>query len=267
MQNLAISYSNVGRHTEALQLEEKTLLHYRAQLGADHPHALNVMSNLATSYQTLGRHGEALTLRQELLDMTRSKLGPNDPATLNCIGSVAESLINSDRGAEAVPLIDDCISRAVHQEVDPKLIPTLIGLRWRYFTNAIDASGCRATAELFEQLGRTDSGSLYNAACYRAVTASILRACDTSAEAEQRAAAEADRAMQWLSQSVAAGYTDLVSIKQDKDLDALRERGDFHELLAQLQARQAPLARSRDRPELNTRHALPVSPPGVDEKR
>ena len=45
----------------------------------------------------------------------------------------------------------------------------------------------------------------------------------------------AERAMELLRKSVKAGYKDVAHLKQDKDLDPLRERDDFKKLLAELQ--------------------------------
>ena len=45
--------------------------------------------------------------------------------------------------------------------------------------------------------------------------------------------------MAWLRQAVKAGYKDVAFIKKDTDLDALRDRADFQELLGQLQARSS----------------------------
>ena len=39
-----------------------------------------------------------------------------------------------------------------------------------------DLAGCRATAEMWEKLGRTDLIGLYNSACFRAVIAKVIRA-------------------------------------------------------------------------------------------
>ena len=78
-----------------------------------------------------------------------------------------------------------------------------------------------------------DADGLYTAARMRAVTAAVLRTADKSAQAE----AEADRAMAWLGQAVAARHTDRARLKQDRDLGALRERADFAKLVAVSQAR------------------------------
>ena len=56
MNNLAASYSDLGRHHEAMELEEKTLEARQRTLGSEHPNTLRTMSNLAFSYNDLGRH-------------------------------------------------------------------------------------------------------------------------------------------------------------------------------------------------------------------
>ena len=90
---------------------------------------------------------------------------------------------------------------------------------------------------MWERLNRTDSESLYNAACWRAVTAAVVRATDDSPQAASSAAAEADRAMDWLNKAVAAGYRNFAHMKQDKDLNSLHEREDFNKLVMALEAK------------------------------
>jgi hypothetical protein len=194
------------------------------------------MNNLAVSYCALGRHDEALTLHQETLAKRVAKLGANHPDTLVSEWGVATCLVRLGRGAEAVPLIDECVRRAAGREVDPELIPRVMDLRLRHFQKAQDVAGCRSTAELWEKLNRTDADSLYTAARLRAVTAAVIGAADTSAEAAQQAAAETDRAMEWLKGAVAAGYKDVANITKDNDVDALRGREDFRALLKDMEA-------------------------------
>jgi hypothetical protein len=67
----------------------------------------------------------------------------------------------------------------------------------------------------------------------------VLRAADKSRPAAHDADAEADRAVDWLKQAVAAGFKDTVQIKKDKDLDALRDRNDFKKLVAELEGGKA----------------------------
>ena len=69
----------------------------------------------------------------------------------------------------------------------------------------------------------------------REPTAAVLRAADTPCTGGKEAYAEADRAMAWLKQAIAAGYRNAAHIAKDKDLDALRDRADFISLTAALE--------------------------------
>jgi tetratricopeptide (TPR) repeat protein len=226
MNNLANRYYNLGRSPEALKLRQETLALRKVKLGPDHPDTLMTMNNLANSYYILGRRPEALKLRQETLALRKVKLGPDHPDTLMTMYNLAISYTALGRN-EAVRLIDDCVRRAAGKVVDPRLLPTVLDLRLRYFEQAGDPAGCRQTAEKWEALNRTDAASLYSAACMRAVTAAVLRAADQPAEAD----AEAERAIAWLKRAVAAGFNNASRLKRDKDLDALRDRADFSGLV------------------------------------
>jgi serine/threonine protein kinase len=239
LSNLAGSYHALGRHADALRLDEQTLAARKAKLGPDHPDTLTSMNNLANSYHGLGRYADALALYEQTLALRMAKLGPDHPDTLRGMWGVADSLVQLGRGAEAVPVIDECVRRAAGKVVDPRLLPALLELRLRHFEKTRDAAGCRQTAAMWENLKRTDAGSLYNAACMRAVTAAVIRGADTSPEGGRQADAEADQAMDWLKQAVAAGYNNAAHIKQDRDLDALRDQADFTKLVTVLQTRPA----------------------------
>ena len=94
---------------------------------------------------------------------------------------------------------------------------------------------CRATAEMWEQLKRTDVDSLYNAACFRAVTAAVIKRSKTQAADTGRLANEqGDLALAWLKQAVAAGYKDAAHMAKDTDLEVLRGRDDFKKLMEEL---------------------------------
>jgi hypothetical protein len=55
--------------------------------------------------------------------------------------------------------------------------------------------------------------------------------------------AEADRAMEWLRQAIAAGYRKLAYLRTDTDLESLRSRPDFQLLLMDLGFPDDPFAR------------------------
>jgi serine/threonine protein kinase len=246
MNNLAISYAASGRHTDALKLREETLTLQKAKLGTDHPDTLISMHNLAGSYHALGRHADALKLHEATLALKKAKLGPDHPDTLLSMGGMVDTLAKLDRGAEAVPIIDECFQRAVGKVVHPYLLPSVMSMRLWHFAKTNNVAGCRQTAEMWENLKRTDAVGLYHAARMRAVTADVLRKADPSPEGGKQADDEADRAMAWLKQAVAAGFKNAACLNQDKCLNPLRDREDFTQLVTELQAGPPEKKLSRD---------------------
>jgi serine/threonine protein kinase len=231
MVNLANTYADLHRYADAVALRLETLRLQKSILGADHPHTLSTMQNLANTYGFMGRYSDALKLHQETLDLRRAKFGPDHSETLMSMWGVASNLIKLNRGKEAIPIIDDCLARAERTPGDPRIIPGVFDLRFRYFEKAKDVAGCRESAELWEKLRRTDSTSLYTAAAYRAVLSRLIHDTDKTPDAGKLADTEADRAMDWLKKVVATGFSDKPKLKSDKDFQVLQNRADFHRLL------------------------------------
>jgi serine/threonine protein kinase/tetratricopeptide (TPR) repeat protein len=110
MNNLANTYTILGRHAEALKLREETLSLRKAKLGPDHPDTLRSMDNLAVSYDALGRHAEALKLREETLALMKAKLGADHPDTLESMNNLADSYLALGRHAEALKLHEETLA-------------------------------------------------------------------------------------------------------------------------------------------------------------
>jgi serine/threonine protein kinase/tetratricopeptide (TPR) repeat protein len=238
MINLAVSYAALGREEDALKIREETAALLKAKLGIGHPDTLVSLHNLANSYAACHRPADALRQHEETLALRKKVLGVDHPDTLVSMAAVANALVDLHRDAEAIPLIDECLQLAAGKDVDPRLIPALLDTRLRHFQRLKDAAGCRATAEKWEQQNRTDADSLYIMACFRAITAAAIRGTDKSDATAKQANAEADRAMTWLRQALAAGYADVANVTRDADLDALRDRDDFKKLIATLAAKK-----------------------------
>jgi serine/threonine protein kinase/tetratricopeptide (TPR) repeat protein len=236
MNNLAVTCAYLGRHERARELREQLVRIMSDTLGLEHAETHRSMSNLAWTYCSLRRYQDALDFFEKALAFRRRTLPPDHRDTLLTMWGVATSLVNLGRGAEAVPIIDECVNRAAGKPVDRRLIPGVMDLRLRHFKSVNDAAGCRSTAEMWEKLQRTDAAGQYNAARYRAATAAVIRATDPSLAGDGQAAAEADRAMAWLTRAVAAGYKDVANLTKDKDLDALHGREDFRAFLRDLEA-------------------------------
>jgi serine/threonine protein kinase len=139
-----------------------------------------------------------------------------------------QAIINEQLNKEWQEAID---AWSAEQKAREAMLDAALG----HFRKTGDAAGCREMAERWEKLNRTGAESLYTAARLRAAAAAILKSTP-GADAAERADAEADRAMSWLKQAVAAGYKDLKRIDADPFFDALRDRPDFQKLVAELRA-------------------------------
>jgi serine/threonine protein kinase/tetratricopeptide (TPR) repeat protein len=236
MVDLANSHFRLGHKAEAPKLYEAVLPLLKAKMGADHRDTLTCMGNLASAYYAVGRHAEALKLRQETLALVKPKYGPRHPATIGAMKNVAESLVVLHRAGEAIPIIDELIELGVGIGAAADKLARLFSLRLQCLEEIRDAAGCIKTAEMWEKLKRTGDRAAYcyNAACFRAVAAALLRT-DKSASAAKQADAEADQAMKHLKEAVASGFKDAAQIKADKDLDSLRGREDLKKLVADLE--------------------------------
>ncbi len=97
---LAISYADLGRHQEALVMQEETLEFQRRVLPENHPDIGapwlcsvlievqvdilcsglgQAMASLANTYYYLGRHQEALVMQEETLEFQQRVLPENHP--------------------------------------------------------------------------------------------------------------------------------------------------------------------------------------------
>ena len=103
------------------------------------------------------------------------------------------------------------------------------------------ASTRRAVA-IWTRLSLRQGGALYNLACGHAQLAGLAAAPGSGMTAAE-GRAEADWAMEWLRQAVAAGYRNVALMRTDRDIDALRSRPDFQLLMMDLAFPDKPFAR------------------------
>lgn len=235
--NVAKAHADLHQYEEAITVLNETLALQRIKPGPDHPDTIQTIYSLANNYGSLKRYADALRFHQEALALRKLKLGPSHRHTLYSMWGVAANLIKLDRYDEAIPVIDECLSRAAGPSAEASF-SDLADKRLRYFEQKGDANGCRATAELWEKLPCTDSGSYYNAARFRAVAAALYQSA-SKAEFVPLADDQAERAMAWLKKVVAAGYKDAKALKTEKDFNSLRSREDFQKLLSDLE-RKSP---------------------------
>jgi eukaryotic-like serine/threonine-protein kinase len=239
MHNVAKALSDLEQYDKAVEMLQKTLVLQKSELRPGHPDTIQTIYSLANQFGRLNRYDDALRMHREAFELRKSELGENHRDTLYSMWGVALNLLNLDRATEALPIIDDCLRRAVGDAADSRFFG-LADRRLSHFEKLKDAAGCRATAEIWESLEYTDAQSLFHAARYRAVAAGVLRAADPSPQAAELANADANQAMKWLRKAATAGFKDAAEMKENQDLACLRERADFQQLLAEITAHKNP---------------------------
>ena len=257
----AIHAKNAGSAAEALAWHERALK-IREQLAAEAPedpesrYALGqTLNNMAVMLG--GRDADALDQYRRAWEHGQFALDrvPQNVAYGRLVGTAQRNIANCESrlGSQEPALVSYQRAIAVWRKLaqDNPAVPDLhanllatyrslaayqrdLGLREEFARTMRDS---RQVLERFPQQSATD---LYNLACLHAVTAA-LTAKDplalTAVELEENQAEvnrEAKDAVDALERAIQAGFSDLVLLQIDQDLDALRGRKDFTELLANL---------------------------------
>jgi hypothetical protein len=201
------------------------------------------MGNLSDTYTQSGRTEEALALVEEVLERAQRTLGPDHPHTLYYANILVIHLLRVGREVDALRVADEALKAAAGREGNPAVARSTLRLRLRVCDLRRDAAGMRqALAKWAEFAKPTGAYDLYNMACFTARLSALVRATDTTPAGAAQADADADRAMEWLRKAVAAGYRNLANMDKDTDLDALRGRADFQEMIASLRPKEPAAA-------------------------
>jgi serine/threonine protein kinase len=254
---LARSHTSLGRLLASMgKLEDaeaacRAGLKISEQLAADFPNVPDYAMVLGASYSDLGHLLTDKREPQPALEWCAKAIGAlypvlqQEPRLVNARQSLCDAHRNRavaldmlERHGEAVQDWDRAIELGGGNPRED-LRPNLAVSRLRGSRMHKDAAGCLAAAAEYEVLTRTDAGGLYGAACNRAICAAVIREDQETSEVDAPwlTKEQADLAMGFVHRAVAAGFKDATHMKEDKDLASLREREDFKELLAELEAK------------------------------
>jgi serine/threonine-protein kinase len=252
---------HAGRPREA-EAAYRAALEVRSRLAAEFPTRPGYRSDLADTQNSLGvllsdtgRPQEAEETYRTALALRR-RLAEEQPGVPDHRNDVAGSLVNlallrRDRGdfAGARQLLEE--ARPHHQaalQANPRnpsyrgyyrnnlhaLVQTLAGLR--------DPAAAQEAAARLRELAWDPARDAYEAATALAQCIPIVEK-DTGLSADERrrqAQAYADQVMAMLRHAVTNGYTNAGRLRNDTDLDPLRQRQDFQKLLADQDAKSQP---------------------------
>ncbi|MFJ7199758.1 MULTISPECIES: tetratricopeptide repeat protein, partial [unclassified Streptomyces] len=102
--NLATSYRQAGRTSDAIEIEEHVLADRKRLLGNEHPHTLTARANLAASYRQAGRTSDAINLLEHVLADRERLLGNEHPDTLIAHANLAASYWQAGRTSDAIEI-------------------------------------------------------------------------------------------------------------------------------------------------------------------
>jgi serine/threonine protein kinase/predicted RNA polymerase sigma factor len=252
-QDLASSHTNLGlllndlRKWPEAEAETRRALALKERLVADFPTVPAYAVALGGSYCNVGvllRDGgqpapalewfaKAIGVLQQALDRT-----PDVTARqflLNSHWGRAVALSRLGRHAEAVQDWD----RAIALDEGPMRLTYCLG---RALTLAHAGEDSKATSAVAEVLrsGIPDAGLCYIAACVYAVAAAHAARAAPAHTSSLRAEQHSRRAVALLRDAVARGFQNVADLKKDPDLEPLRARADFQQLVADLEAKQKP---------------------------
>jgi tetratricopeptide (TPR) repeat protein len=111
MSDMALSLQSLGRHMEALKLQEQTLAFRKEILPKDHPDISMSMNNLARTLSSMGRHTEALKLQEDMLAFQKRVLPKDHPSITNSMHNLATSLSSLERHEDSLNLQEETLSQ------------------------------------------------------------------------------------------------------------------------------------------------------------
>ncbi|KAJ7055599.1 hypothetical protein C8F01DRAFT_1373528 [Mycena amicta] len=99
--NLALTYRDLGWHTDAQRLGEQVLEQWTRLLGAEHPSTIVAAGILALIYRDLGQHADAQRLEEQVLEQRARLLGVEHPRTIQAKANLAVTYRHLGRHTDA----------------------------------------------------------------------------------------------------------------------------------------------------------------------
>jgi serine/threonine protein kinase/tetratricopeptide (TPR) repeat protein len=240
MNNLAISYIAVGDAAKAVELLQATLTLRERRVQAEPSNTIE-QSFLAWT------HGQIGEIEQARLDYTAAAKAYAESVNMfekldqsgaridlffrGRMNAFRQRLAQCQRAERATKDLDFALQQPAAD------VPGLLDARVRFLLKEQKLAAAVETAAKFKELAGNDKNGIYNAACAYALCAGAAKNPSLPSPLPNGARGDklAEEAMGLLKQAVAKGYKDVANMKQDKDLNALRDREDFKKLLAELE--------------------------------
>ncbi|MCC0100661.1 tetratricopeptide repeat protein [Streptomyces flavotricini] len=124
---LGTTYMHLGRHREALAIQERLLADYERLCDPDHPSILNARNNVVVTYNALGRYHDAVQLQEQILADHERVNGSDHPSTLTVRHNLAHSYGGLGRYHDALALEEQVL--ADHERINGPDHPETLSAR------------------------------------------------------------------------------------------------------------------------------------------
>jgi eukaryotic-like serine/threonine-protein kinase len=216
-----------GRGVEAEKLDRETWTIRSRTLGQDNSITLWSESSVARDLLLEGDLAAAERLEREAMAGLRRVAGDANTDTVDAQTGLAEILNREGRWAEAEPLARDSLAQAPHSKNPLATADALHALGVSLAHDNRYAEADNLFHQILEQHNDPDfrSSIWYSYACTAA------------------AGQDPDSALRYLHEAINAGYRDLDQLSLDADLQGMRDNPKFRQLVADLKAPSASVAR------------------------
>jgi tetratricopeptide (TPR) repeat protein len=240
MNNLANSYIQVGEVAKAVAILQDTL-HLREGRVKAEPGNSTEQSFLAWTHGQMGEAeqgrvdysaaAQAYTRSVDMFEKLDHTGALKHPFFRDRMSRYRQRLALCRKAEQAVKDLEFALKQPATE------VPGLLDMRLRYLLKEQKLPAAVETADKMKERAGDKADQLYNAACAYALCAGAAKkpVADAGGPAHPGSDKLPDEAMAVLKQAVTKGYKDVAHMKQDKDLDALRDRPDFKKLLAELE--------------------------------
>jgi serine/threonine protein kinase len=168
-----------------------------------------------------------------------------DAGARNILSVLAVRYAAVGRVADALSVIDELLARPIEQDGNMVCESQTAVDCTRQFKTLQDAAACRAAAKALENKKPLDARSRYNIACCWALAAAARDEIADDYHSMHLVTDDVNHAIEWLKNAVASGFADPADMRQDRDIDFIRNRPEFRQLLAEVEHQASPIARAR----------------------
>jgi hypothetical protein len=244
MNNLAKYYSNAGRAADALSLLKETLERRQRRLDADPGNRLE-QAYLAHTHAQVGEaerdlfHYAAAVAAYgksaELFNQLDQAAALKDPFFRGTFNVCRQQLARCRKAEQAVKDLSFVLKQPAVE------VPGLLDMRVQAMAAEKNQAGVVATAEAYARIAEKDTRYSYNAGCAWSLAAGLAQSPVAGDPGYEEYAGKALALLKKTptgpGQFFATPAALAAHMKQDTDLDALRQRDDFKKLLAELEGK------------------------------